>query len=227
MANSDTAQETPRIDLFEFWRKFYETNEQTWTKAVKDVVSTREYAEAQGKMLETFLAFQKMLRDGMTTQMTTLNLPTRDDVARLGELIVGVEEKSDRIEDRLIALEERLAALEKSVARKLDDIGGHLSPLEARIADQGKKLEKKVEEMEGGLSRLESRLADHSQELDKRLDQVDQRLEGVEKTLARQPHGAPSEGVPRAAAPRTSRPRATSPTPPPEVVNSETAEKVE
>ncbi len=109
MTDSSAQQEPARRDPFELWRQFYEANEQAWSKAVREMVTTREYAEAQGKMLETFLAFQKMMREGMTTQLTNLNLPTRDDVARLGELILGLEEKVDQLEDRLASLDERLA----------------------------------------------------------------------------------------------------------------------
>lgn len=94
-------------DPFEAWRKFYEANEQIWSKAAKETTNTEAFAEAQGRMLETFLAFQKTARDTMSAQLATMNLPSRDDVARLGELIVGLEEKVDRIEDRLATIAPR------------------------------------------------------------------------------------------------------------------------
>ena len=50
------------------------------------------------------LAFQKGARDAMNSQLATLNLPSRDDVARLGELILGLEEKVDQLDDRVAAL---------------------------------------------------------------------------------------------------------------------------
>lgn len=107
--------EAPRPDPFELWRQFYEVNEQAWTKAMKDVMTTRGYAEAQGKMLETFLSFQKMMRDGMSAQLNTLNLPTRDDVARLGELLVGLEEKIDQFDERLADLEDSVGGFEEQI----------------------------------------------------------------------------------------------------------------
>ncbi len=91
-------------DPFEVWREFYEANEAVWSKAAKETTSTEAFAEMQGRMLETFLSFQKSARDAMNAQLATLNLPSRDDVARLGEIIVGLEEKIDRIEDRLRTL---------------------------------------------------------------------------------------------------------------------------
>lgn len=109
MTESRTGQDSPRLDPFDFWRQVYEANELAWTKAMKDVMTTQSYAESQGKMLETFLAFQKIMRDGMTAQLNSLNIPTRDDVSRLGELLVGLEEKVDQLQEQLASLDERLA----------------------------------------------------------------------------------------------------------------------
>jgi polyhydroxyalkanoic acid synthase PhaR subunit len=95
---------TPPPDPFEMWRKFYEANETAWTKAAQETTSSEAFAEMQGRMLETFLAFQKGARDAMNTQLATLNLPSRDDVARLGELILGLEEKIDLLDDRVATM---------------------------------------------------------------------------------------------------------------------------
>lgn len=104
-ATKDETETTPAPpDPFEMWRKFYEANETAWTKAAQETTSSEAFAEMQGRMLETFLAFQKGARDAMNNQLATLNLPSRDDVARLGELILGVEEKIDQLEDRVAAL---------------------------------------------------------------------------------------------------------------------------
>lgn len=100
----EEAEATPPPDPFEMWRKFYEANETAWTKAAQETTSSEAFAEMQGRMLETFLAFQKGARDAMNTQLATLNLPSRDDVARLGELILGLEEKIDRLDDLVAAM---------------------------------------------------------------------------------------------------------------------------
>jgi polyhydroxyalkanoic acid synthase PhaR subunit len=119
----DEAQTTPPPDPFELWRKFYEANETAWTKAAQETTSSEAFAQMQGRMLDTFLAFQKSARDAMSTQLATLNLPSRDDVARLGELIVGLEEKIDQLEDRIASMGARApsgrpAARAKASGRK-------------------------------------------------------------------------------------------------------------
>lgn len=100
----EATETTPPPDPFEMWRKFYEANERDWMKAAQETTSSEAFAEMQGRMLDTFLAFQKGARDAMNTQLANLNLPSRDDVARLGELILGLEEKIDQLDDRVAAL---------------------------------------------------------------------------------------------------------------------------
>ena len=56
------------------------------------------------------LAAQKSVRDNMRTYLETMNVPTREDIARLGELVVGLEEKIDQVVDRLDAIEDAVRA---------------------------------------------------------------------------------------------------------------------
>lgn len=51
----------------------------------------------------------------MRTYLETMNVPTREDIARLGELVVGLEEKVDQVMDRLDTIE---AALRTRSAKK-------------------------------------------------------------------------------------------------------------
>jgi uncharacterized coiled-coil protein SlyX len=129
MAEQNPTQETPRSDPFEIWRQLYEANEQAWTKTLKDVTTAPSYVEAQGKMLEIFLAYQKQLRDTMSSQLTAFNLPTRDDVSRLGELVIGVEEKIDKIDDAIAPL-----------TGSLGDLSARMQSLEHQSARPGQMI---------------------------------------------------------------------------------------
>lgn len=109
-------------DPFALWKQWYEQNEQAWGKGVAEATGTASFAEMQGKMLESFLAFQKTVRDASRAQLEALGLPTRDDIARLGEIVLGLEEKIDQLGDRLERLEPtpapKRAAAKKAPARK-------------------------------------------------------------------------------------------------------------
>ncbi len=96
----------PTADPFEVWREMYDANERAWSSALEEAMSSPEYDEASGKLLETMLAAQKSVRNNMRTYLETMNVPTREDIARLGELIIGLEEKIDQLTDRFDAIDE-------------------------------------------------------------------------------------------------------------------------
>ncbi len=104
-------------DPFETWRQLYDANERAWTSALEQAMGSPEFGETSGKMLETMLAAQKSVRDNMRTYLETMNVPTREDIARLGELVVGIEEKIDQVGDRLDAIEDAVRARPAARAR--------------------------------------------------------------------------------------------------------------
>ena len=106
-----TQEQTRTDDPFETWRQLYDANERAWTEALEQTMSSPEYEESSGKMLETMLAAQKSVRDNMRTYLETMNVPTREDIARLGELVVGLEEKIDQVVDRLDTIEDAIRAV--------------------------------------------------------------------------------------------------------------------
>jgi polyhydroxyalkanoic acid synthase PhaR subunit len=97
-------------DPFEAWREVYETNERAWSAALEQAMGSPEAGESSGKLLETLLTAQKSVRDNMRTYLETINVPTREDIARLGELVIGLEEKIDQLADRLDAIDEAIRA---------------------------------------------------------------------------------------------------------------------
>jgi Collagen triple helix repeat (20 copies)/Poly(R)-hydroxyalkanoic acid synthase subunit (PHA_synth_III_E) len=105
-------EETGRAaDPFETWRQLYDANERAWSDALGEAMGSTEFADSSGKLLETMLAAQKSVRDNMRTYLETMNVPTREDIARLGEIVIGLEEKIDQVADRLDAIEGAVRAV--------------------------------------------------------------------------------------------------------------------
>lgn len=98
-------------DPYETWRQLYDANERAWSSALEQAMGSEEFGETSGKMLETMLAAQKSVRENMRTYLETMNVPTREDIARLGELVVGLEEKVDQLVDRLDTIDEAVRAV--------------------------------------------------------------------------------------------------------------------
>lgn len=108
MTKAEEAGQAP--DPYEVWRQLYETNERAWSAALEQAMGSPEFGESSGKLLETLLAAQKSSRDNMRVYLETMNVPTREDIARLGELVIGLEEKIDQLADRFDSIEGALRA---------------------------------------------------------------------------------------------------------------------
>jgi len=104
---SERPEPNEQKDLYALWRQLYDANEKVWSQATGEFMESQAFAQWQGRMLETFLALQKTWKDSATAQLQAANIPTRDDIARLGELILGLEEKIDQLADRVGAADRR------------------------------------------------------------------------------------------------------------------------
>ncbi len=104
-------------DPFELWRHVYEANERAWSSALEQTMARPEFSESSGRILESMLAAQKAVRDNMRSYLEAMNIPTREDIARLGELVVGLEEKIDQVVDRLDSVDEAIRRKKVGSAR--------------------------------------------------------------------------------------------------------------
>src|SRR5438094_6939657 len=116
MSSSDNQSLRRPPDPCERWRQIYDTNERAWNAVLERTVNNPAFAESSGKILETFLSAQKTVRDNMRMYLEQVNLPTREDISRLGELIVSLEEKVDQLDDRLASIERSINASQQAGA---------------------------------------------------------------------------------------------------------------
>jgi polyhydroxyalkanoic acid synthase PhaR subunit len=124
MSTSFDTRPPAASDPFELWKQIYEANERAWNGALEQAMATPAFAESQGKLMEALLNGQQTLRHQVRAYQEALNVPTREDIARLGELIIGLEEKIDQLGDRF----ERIEA---AMARARTGAPGEKTPLPA------------------------------------------------------------------------------------------------
>ena len=65
------------------------------------VMGTEEYSKAMNQAQKAQLGVQQMFSDGMARQLAAMNLPSRDDVVRLGESLHDITRRLERIEAML------------------------------------------------------------------------------------------------------------------------------
>jgi polyhydroxyalkanoic acid synthase PhaR subunit len=93
-------QKSPAVDPFAAWRDWLEQTERQLNSYFNQVMGTEQYARFLGQFNEFSLNMQKNLGDSVSRYFASLNLPTREDLAALGQ--------------RLNALEQRVASIERS-----------------------------------------------------------------------------------------------------------------
>jgi len=131
-AKMQAGEHTPE-DHFSALKQWYDSTSEMWSKVVGDAIGTDQFAEAMGRILESYTSFSRMFRQVSKASFHNLQLPTRSDIARLAELVVSLEEKVDRIED----------SLEQSGFPPLqEDAGEARQHLEARLEQLENKLDK-------------------------------------------------------------------------------------
>ncbi len=134
------------LDPFTFFKQWYDSTSVEWAKAVDDVIGTEKFIEISSQFLEAYASFTKASRLASEDYFNQFQIPTRSDIARVAELVVGLEEKVDQIEDAFenfidghaqVATNEAVGALESRLDRvesKLDKVLSALEKLEAREA---------------------------------------------------------------------------------------------
>lgn len=78
---------------------------ENWAKLMTQMVNTDAYAGTTGAMLDASLStsapFRKGLETVMAQSLASLNLPSRDDVARLASQLTNIEMRLDDMDAKL------------------------------------------------------------------------------------------------------------------------------
>ena len=129
-----SGEELPK-DPVEFFLRWYGKTNERWTEVADDLLKNKEALESNARLQANFARSYRELRHASEEGLKNLQIPSRSDVARVAQLVVGVENKVDRIEEAfgefvyggsepataesVRGLEERMDALEAKMDRIL------------------------------------------------------------------------------------------------------------
>lgn len=95
-------------DLFAWFRKRYDTIEQLVGPATEKLITTQRFARLNGKVMEALLLLHRANRETVSSLLRLANFPAREDLTRLGELVLQLEEKVDQLTEKVDSLEQVL-----------------------------------------------------------------------------------------------------------------------
>lgn len=93
-----SGEELPK-DPVEFFLRWYGATSEKWTELADDLLKRKEVLESNVRHQENFARSYQELRRASEESLKNLQIPSRSDVARVAKLVVGVENKLDRLEE--------------------------------------------------------------------------------------------------------------------------------
>lgn len=124
--------ESLSADPFTLFYEWYNTMSRPWSKMVEDVIGSERFLEVSGPLLENHSRFVSTLRQLSEAYCKLLRVPTMSDIARVAELVVGLEEKVDNIEDAIERVEERTTPEAATIA-DMSNLEQRLNQIETRL----------------------------------------------------------------------------------------------
>jgi poly(hydroxyalkanoate) synthase III subunit E len=106
-------------EFMQQWKSFMDQWIETWSRAMGQAMATEGFAQALGRYLDQWLAVQAPLKKGLDQQtdmaLRALGLPSRGQVVGVASQLVSLEERVEKLEDRLGELNELLRATLRAV----------------------------------------------------------------------------------------------------------------
>jgi polyhydroxyalkanoic acid synthase PhaR subunit len=175
-------------DPFTFIKQWYDATSETWAKVIGDIIGTDRFMESAKEFTESYTSFYRTFRRANEEFFRNLQLPTRSDIARVAELVIGLEDKVELIQDTLEDFEDNFAkAITSDLKEHLDQVEMKLDALpdilQQFTAVDG--LENRLDQVEMKLDALPATLQQLTtmDSLENRLNQVETKLDTLPTTL--------------------------------------------
>lgn len=101
------------------WKQFLDQWITTWSKALEQAMGTEVFAQALGKLLDQWLVAQAPLKkvtdESADATLSTLGIPSRSQMVGIARQLTDLDNRIERLEDRLAALMTRMDDLFKAL----------------------------------------------------------------------------------------------------------------
>ncbi|MFJ8262872.1 polyhydroxyalkanoate biosynthesis repressor PhaR [Rummeliibacillus sp. NPDC094406] len=91
--------QTVTLDPFKIWKDMYEKTESTWRGAIQDTLGTEQFAQGLGQIQNQYVQYQEVVNTMTESYLKQVNIPSREEIAKVASLIINVDTKIDDMED--------------------------------------------------------------------------------------------------------------------------------
>ncbi len=96
---------TRQGDIFSLWPEWNKANQDLWNRMLQSWIETETFAQLLGKAMQNYVtmhdAFGKALQEYMVQALQTMKIASADDITRLAEMIINLENKVDQLADEV------------------------------------------------------------------------------------------------------------------------------
>ena len=89
------------LDPFSLWKSMYDQTEKNMNEVIHETLKTEAFSEWLGQVQNSYLQYQQLVQKSTEEYLKQVNMPSREEVASLANLIINVEEKIDNIDQKL------------------------------------------------------------------------------------------------------------------------------
>ena len=93
------------LDPTGMFKEMRDSSMDAWAKMMVETVNTDAYAESTGKMLDAWLSssapFRKAIEKSMTQALSSMKMPSQEDIIRLAERLTNIEMRLDDLDAKL------------------------------------------------------------------------------------------------------------------------------
>jgi uncharacterized protein YicC (UPF0701 family) len=96
---------TRQGDIFSLWPEWNKANQDLWNRMLQSWIETETFAQLLGKAMQNYLTMHeasgKALQEYMVQALQTMKIASADDITRLAEMIINLENKVDQLADEV------------------------------------------------------------------------------------------------------------------------------
>ncbi len=85
-------------DIVELWKELYFNAEESWADATKELITSKGFIQVLDQIRDQYLSFHKVSQQNIDQYLEANPLPSKKDIARIAELIIGLEDKVDNFD---------------------------------------------------------------------------------------------------------------------------------
>jgi hypothetical protein len=120
-------------DPIRFFLQWYDDTSEAWSKNADELLKKDEVLELDSRFFETYARSYGELRRASEEGLENLQIPTRSDISRVAKLVVGVENKVDRMEEAFEEFAHGYSETVGNLEERMDRLEGKMEQVLAAL----------------------------------------------------------------------------------------------